>query len=181
MSLRKVTVAAILAFASFASAGLQPEPQSPVRGSDTVKGCYGSFGDLALQSEITKDDFNSRGKCNALCRSKNKNVAATNEDSCYCGDEYPPKSTLVEDDKCSEPCPGIDQEACGGLNTYSVYNTGVRVTVADQEDPQSSAGPSSTSSGGSSSSSGNDLYPSLSPRCDQVHVNLISNSPHRWC
>ncbi|KAI1249263.1 hypothetical protein MGN70_008875 [Eutypa lata] len=152
MSLRRITIAAVLAFASVASAGLQPSPQTPAHGSDTVKGCYGSKGELVLQSEIKEGDFNSRGKCNELCRSKNKNVAATNLDSCYCGDKYPPKSKLVDDDQCSEPCPGTDLEACGGLDTYSVYNSGVRVSVADSEDASSSSSASSTSTAGTSTS-----------------------------
>ncbi|KAK7755411.1 Protein SLG1 [Diatrype stigma] len=145
MSLRRITIAAVLAFASLASAGLQPSPQTPVRGSDTVKGCYKSKGELTLQSEIKEGDFNSRGKCNELCRSKNKNVAATSLDSCYCGDKYPPKADLVDDDQCTEPCPGINTEACGGLDTFSVYNSGVRVSVADSDIASSSSSASSTS------------------------------------
>lgn len=157
MSLRRITIAAVLAFSSLASAGLQPTPQTPIRGTDTVHGCYASSGELVLQTEIKAGDFNSRGLCNNLCRGKDKNVAATNLDSCYCGDKYPPKSTLTTDDKCSEPCPGTDKEACGGLDTYSVYNSGVRVSVADSDDPTTSSAvssgrPTSTASPSASSS-----------------------------
>ena len=145
MSLKQFTVAAVLAFASVASAGLQPPPQDPARGSDKVRGCYASKGELTL---LTLEDANSRGVCNEACRAKNKNVAATSLDDCFCGDKYPPKSTKVDDDKCGEPCPGYGLEACGGLDTFSVYNTGVRVSVGESEDTSSSsssARPSTTS------------------------------------
>lgn len=152
MSLRRITIAAVLAFTSVASAGLQPSPQTPIKGTDTVHGCYASKGELVLQSEIKEGDFNSRGKCNILCRSKNQSVSATSLDSCYCGDKYPPKSKLVDDDQCTEPCPGTDQEACGGLDTFSVYNSGVRVTVADSADASTSSSATSTSTAGTSTS-----------------------------
>ena len=146
MSLKQFTVAAVLAFASVASAGLQPPPQDPARGSDKVRGCYASKGELTL---VTLSDANSRGVCNEACRAKNKNVAATSLDDCFCGDKYPAKSTKVDDDKCGEPCPGYGLEACGGLDTFSVYNTGVRVSVGESADDtsssSSSARPSTTS------------------------------------
>lgn len=123
-----------------------------------MKGCYKSKGELVQQSEITEGDFNSRGKCNELCRSKNKNVSATSLDSCYCGDKYPPKADLVDDDQCTEPCPGINTEACGGLDTFSVYNSGVRVSVADSDSASSSSSASSTSTAGSSSTSSTGNY-----------------------
>ncbi|RYO84195.1 hypothetical protein DL766_008277 [Monosporascus sp. MC13-8B] len=138
MSLRQYVVAAVLAGASVASAGLQPPPQSPIRGTETVRGCFSSVGELKLLYD-DKNIYNSRGKCNEKCRAQDKNVAATILDACYCGDKYPPSSAKVADNKCSEPCPGFDKEACGGLNTYSVYNTGMRITVDESEDVQSSS------------------------------------------
>ena len=99
---------------------------------------------------MSSSGSNSRGKCNEACRLKNKNVAATSLDDCFCGDKYPPKSAKVADDKCAEPCPSYDLEACGGLDTFSVYNTGVRVSVGESEDEAksstTSAAPSSTTS-----------------------------------
>ena len=154
MSLKHLTVAAVLAFASVASAGLQPSPQEPVRGSDTVRGCFSSKGELTL---MTSSSSNSRGKCNESCRLKNKNVAATSLDDCFCGDKYPPSSAKVDDDKCGEPCPSYDLEACGGLDTFSVFNTGVRVSVGESEDDakssSSSSSPSSTSAAPADSTS----------------------------
>ncbi|RYP42185.1 hypothetical protein DL767_000349 [Monosporascus sp. MG133] len=154
MSLRQYIVAAVLAGASLASAdNLQPAPQSPIRGTETVRGCFSSLGELELA--YGDDIFNSKGLCNTKCRELNKYVAATSLDSCYCGDKYPPSSAKVADNKCTEPCPGFDTEACGGLNTFSVYNTGVRVTVDESEDVQTTSksnAPTSTTAAPSSTS-----------------------------
>ncbi|RYP43621.1 hypothetical protein DL770_011563 [Monosporascus sp. CRB-9-2] len=154
MSFRQYIVAAVLAGASLASAdNLQPAPQSPIRGTETVRGCFSSLGELKL---LYGDDiFNSKGLCNSKCREQDKYVAATSLDSCYCGDKYPPASAKVADNKCGEPCPGYPTEACGGLNTFTIYNTGVRVTVDESEEVQSSSSsnsPTSTKTAPSSTS-----------------------------
>ncbi|CAJ2509021.1 Uu.00g140470.m01.CDS01 [Anthostomella pinea] len=130
MSFRRVTAAAILALATFAFAdNLEVAAQTPTLGSDTVHGCYSDIGPLKFDS---KPDFNSQGACVKVCRDEKKHaVAATYADSCFCGDSYPPKSALVDDSKCNEPCPGYDTQACGGLGTWTVYNTGLLVAVAD--------------------------------------------------
>ncbi|RYO75311.1 hypothetical protein DL764_010481 [Monosporascus ibericus] len=142
MSLRQYIVAAVLAGASLASAdNLQPAPESPVRGTVTVRGCYSSLGEL--KPVYDDNNFNSKGACNTECNKLGNYVAATALDTCYCGDKYPPSSAKVADNRCSEPCPGFDQEACGGLNTFSVYNTGVRVTVDESDDPKTSSKSSS--------------------------------------
>jgi cell wall integrity and stress response component len=118
MSLRHITVAAILAAASLVSAqDLQPPHEDPVRGSDKPWGCMSSLGELEVI--LPAPDFNSRGKCNEICRGLNKAVAATYATDCYCGDKYPPKSSMVEDSQCNEPCPGTDQEACKSRRLFT--------------------------------------------------------------
>ncbi|KAI1377928.1 hypothetical protein F4677DRAFT_443846 [Hypoxylon crocopeplum] len=141
MSLRRFAVAAVLAFASVSSATKEKAPQTPISGTDTVHGCYKSVGTMKSQGNI---DFNTQGACNELCRNKKKVAGASNSHECFCGDEYPNKADLVDDDQCTEPCPGFGDDACGGLDTYTVYNTGLRVTVGEA----SEAGSSSTSSSG---------------------------------
>lgn len=113
MSLRRFAVAAVLAFASISSATDTKEKpaEDPISGTDTVHGCYKSFGTMTSQGEVP---FNTQGKCTELCRGKNKVAAASNSHDCYCGDEYPSKADLVDDDQCTEPCPGFDSEACMG-------------------------------------------------------------------
>lgn len=182
MSLKQFTVAAVLAFASVASAGLQPPPQDPARGSDKVRGCYASKGELTL---LTLEDANSRGVCNEACRAKNKNVAATSLDDCFCGDKYPPKSTKVDDDKCGEPCPGYGLEACGGLDTFSVYNTGVRVSVGESEDTSSSsssARPSTTSAAPPGTSCEYMMHDAaLNPNYSDTNMTKSDNTYRRSC
>ena len=92
-------------------------------------------------------DFNTQGKCNEICRALNKLTAASYATDCYCGDKYPPLNTILADDKCDEPCPGFGTEACGGLNAFTIYNTGVRVSVADDANSTSSSTSSVESAG----------------------------------
>ncbi|KAI5863932.1 hypothetical protein GGS23DRAFT_521541 [Durotheca rogersii] len=132
---------AVLALASLADCLLQQPAQEPIPGADTVHGCYKSVGTMTL-AEVS--NRNSKGLCAGLCRSLSKLVGATNADDCYCGDEYPNKADLVDDSKCAEPCRGIDTEACGGLNAYTVYNIGIRVVVGEAELPSSSSSATST-------------------------------------
>ncbi|KAI0009637.1 hypothetical protein F4779DRAFT_617405 [Xylariaceae sp. FL0662B] len=147
MSLRTVTVAAILALASISSATKEKAPEDPVLGTDTVHGCYKSKGELKLQMSV---DFNSQGKCAETCRDKKYTVGATNARDCYCGNKYPNKSTLTDDSECTEPCPGFGDEACGGLDTYTVYNTGVKVSVGESDEASSSTSSADSSKTSSS-------------------------------
>jgi cell wall integrity and stress response component len=144
MSLRLWAVTALLAASPLVSAvGKQKAPQQPVLGTDTVHGCYSSKGSMTKEGS---GQFMSQGYCATACRKIKKPVGATSSSDCFCGDKYPPKSTLTKDENCSEPCPGFDEDACGGLDTFTVYNIGVRVSVAEEEDPSSSssAGPDKT-------------------------------------
>lgn len=177
MSLRQYIVAAVLAGASLVSAqNLQPAPQSPIRGTETVRGCFSSFGELELLYD-DPDIFNSRGECNTRCRGDNKNVAATSLNACYCGDKYPPSGAKVADTRCSEPCPGFDQEACGGLNTFSVYNTGVRVTVDESEDVQSSSTSNSPTSTRASTSTSTTMTSTAPTQSTGAPVETASETP----
>ncbi|TGJ84604.1 hypothetical protein E0Z10_g4169 [Xylaria hypoxylon] len=136
MSLRQIAAVALLAVASFTNAatsdgkGVQTPAEQAVYGSDTVAGCFSSLADMEL---LTTDKFNSQGFCAPRCRNNSMPVGATYLKACYCGTKLPNAKTLLKDTKCNEPCPGYDPEACGGLNAYTVYNTGVQVQVAEAE------------------------------------------------
>lgn len=75
--------------------------------------------------------FNSMGGCiTDLCTPAGFTVGAmTGGNECYCGTEYPPKSTLSDDSECNVGCPGYGSEACGGIGYYSVFNTGLMLEV----------------------------------------------------
>ncbi|GAP85152.2 putative transmembrane alpha-helix domain-containing protein [Rosellinia necatrix] len=153
MSVRQITTMAMLALASFASAqkGVEVPAEQPVTGTDTVAGCFSSLGDMTLDST---DKYNAQGYCGPVCREKGKPVGATYLKNCYCGTKMPNHKTLLDDSKCNEPCPGFDLQACGGLNAYTVYNTGVQVNVeeADLDETSTSSAPSSTSTSQTSAS-----------------------------
>lgn len=120
---------------------VQSPSAAPTLGAPISQGCYSSWGDMILNSTVK---FNSMGGCiTALCTPAGYTVGAmTGGNECYCGTEYPPKDTLVDDSKCNIGCPGYGPEACGGLGFYSVFNTGIMLEVDYAE-----ANASSTASG----------------------------------
>ncbi|KAI1385791.1 uncharacterized protein F4822DRAFT_354864 [Hypoxylon trugodes] len=143
-SLRQFTITAILVLASLSVATKEKAPETPTPGTDTVHGCYKSVGTMKNTSH---DEFNTQGACAKVCRGLGKLVGASLSKDCWCGDQYPNKADLVDDDQCTEPCPGFGDEACGGLDTWTVYNIGIRVSVGEADSSSSSSsGPSKTSS-----------------------------------
>ncbi|KAJ2896599.1 uncharacterized protein MKZ38_005422 [Zalerion maritima] len=126
--------------------------EEPVIGQITNQGCFNSSGELKLVDDNL--DFNSDGKCGTLCQDKDYPVGATTGgQECWCGDEYPPVDSLVDNDECNYACTGYDTIACGGLDTWSVYNTGVKLAVHNFEESSSSATSSGSSTSATSSSS----------------------------
>lgn len=119
----------LVAATTVAADATETPAQNPVLGTDTVHGCYSSMGSLVFNQSTT---FNTQGLCTAYCRDMGSSVAAAQSKDCYCGDKYPPKNTLVDDSECTEPCPGYDTQVCGGYDTWTVYNTGVRISVSDE-------------------------------------------------
>ncbi|KAK9418283.1 hypothetical protein SUNI508_08244 [Seiridium unicorne] len=145
MSLKLFAVAGLMAFSRLAlavSEGTEKGAEEPISGTDTVHGCYSNVDNLTLNST---NEFNSQGACAKICRALNMNVGASQAKDCYCGDEYPPLNTLVDDSECTEPCPGYGDDACGGIDTWTVYNIGVRVSVANEPNITESSTSSSTS------------------------------------
>jgi cell wall integrity and stress response component len=115
---------------------LEQSAEDPVIGETTIHGCYSSVGKLQLNESYT---FNTQSSCAEVCGGTGAYVAATQGESCYCGSEYPPVSTLVDDSQCDEPCPGYAMDACGGTKTFTVLNTGIKVTVDSSTDDSSSS------------------------------------------
>ncbi|KAK8050131.1 hypothetical protein PG994_011861 [Apiospora phragmitis] len=136
MLFKSFVLAAVFAASAAADVGVQKPAQEPSVGPDTVHGCYSSKGSL---ESAGSSQFQSQGECAATCRKLQKPVGASQVDQCWCGDTYPPKSSLTKDSACGEPCPGFDADACGGLNAWTVYNIGIRRQVADDPDPSTSS------------------------------------------
>ncbi|TLD23746.1 hypothetical protein PspLS_06941 [Pyricularia sp. CBS 133598] len=139
---------------------VQRPSERPVANDPRVQGCFASAGDLKFVQTV---EFNSRDSCpKAICLTKlGKDVGGTiRGNECWCGDKYPPKSSLVDDKECNAACTGYGQEACGGDKVWTIYNTGKQAygvdtlpdetknnTQTDAPKPAtSSAAPSSTPS-----------------------------------
>ncbi|KAI0205967.1 hypothetical protein F4808DRAFT_186842 [Astrocystis sublimbata] len=172
MSLRQIMTAAMLAFTHVtyaADKGVQVPAQQAQLGSDTVAGCFSSLGDMKLDST---DEFNAQGYCAPRCRKKHLPVGATYAHACYCGTKMPNHESLVKDSKCNEPCPGYDPQACGGLNVWTVYNTGVQFNVEEADpDPTSSTTSAAPTSTSQSSTSDTPTAPAQSDEGDKSSKN----------
>ncbi|KAK1972546.1 hypothetical protein LY78DRAFT_305377 [Colletotrichum sublineola] len=151
-----VAAMAVMAF-GFASAqsattsalGVQKPSSNPLPQALTAHGCYNQNA-TTWQKYIPQQGLSS-GSCNVECKEvQKKNVMALNGEDCYCGDSYPPSDAVVDDKKCNYPCPFYPNEACGGIDGglyYSVFNTGLKLVVPDdQPAPTTSSAASSPTS-----------------------------------
>lgn len=144
--LAAVIASALPAYAATAtSANLEEPSAAPTLGAQIVQGCFNSWGNLIFNST---PDFNTKSACAVdLCYAGGFKVAATSGgNQCYCGNEYPPKNSLVDDSKCDVPCPGYGVQACGGIDFYTVYNTGIMLSVQYATENDTSASGSATPS-----------------------------------
>jgi len=145
-------VLAVTSVAAQATTGVEQPAQTPALNNPTVQGCFSAAGDLVFNSVI---QWNAIGPCCEACKAMNppRDVAATmGGNQCFCGDAYPPASALADDSKCNVGCSGYDLTACGGINFYTVYNTGRNLSVTNLPDDTSSSS-STTSSAGHSATS----------------------------
>ncbi|KAK3935300.1 putative wsc domain protein [Diplogelasinospora grovesii] len=131
---------------SSTSTGVEEPSTAPVLNQITTQGCFSSQGELVLNGTL---QFNTKGSCGTdTCLKLGYPVAATSGgNQCYCGKKYPPKDTLVDDKNCNVGCTGFDLQACGGINYWTVYNTGLQLAVAFSSDDASAS-----ASGGSATS-----------------------------
>jgi len=120
--------------------------QTPMLNSQTSVGCFKSGGDLKMNGTL---DFNSVGSCvKDTCLAKGFEVGATRGgNQCWCGSKYPPKQALVADKECDVGCTGFDVDACGGISTWSVFNTGKTLSVEYSSGDSGSSSSSSATSG----------------------------------
>ncbi|EFX03356.1 wsc domain protein [Grosmannia clavigera kw1407] len=142
--------AASSAAAATTKMGVEQPSSAPIIDQPVVQGCFSSAGSL---NKTSKEQYNSRGQCGqTVCQAQGKWVAATTEGTwCYCGDSYPPNSTLVDDSKCNTPCTGYGVDACGGVGYWTVYNTGIELYEVTYDESSSSSSSSSSSATSTSS------------------------------
>lgn len=146
---------ATAASASATATSLKNKPsEAPHLKQITNVGCFNSSKGLEFVETLT---YNTDGECGGRCQNKTYNVGATTGGSdCWCGNVYPPVSSLTDDTECNMPCTGYDQVACGGANAWSVYNTGVKLAVSNYEESSpstvSTSAPTATSTGAAATS-----------------------------
>lgn len=61
--------------------------------------------------------YQSDGLCYGFCL-RQYALAVVQEDSCWCSNYVPDKSTQVSTDKCNFPCPGFPDDVCGGNEVF---------------------------------------------------------------
>jgi cell wall integrity and stress response component len=120
--------------------GVQQPIEPPTLSGSTIQGCYKSSGKLEFQKII---EWNTIGSCgNDLCRAEGFKVGGTTGgNQCWCGNTYPPKDDLVDSKNCDVGCTGFGDHACGGIDFWTIYHTGVTLSVKNDASP-----PKSTSS-----------------------------------
>ncbi|KAK1753119.1 putative wsc domain protein [Echria macrotheca] len=131
---------------SSTSKGVEEPASQPTLNVITVQGCFDDPGELVFNATL---QFNTKGACaQDVCFASGYPVAATSGgNQCYCGKKYPNKKSLVDDSKCNVGCAGYDLQACGGVNFWTVYNTGLTLSVdTSGEASQIKGGPGSETS-----------------------------------
>lgn len=137
-------------------ANLQVPSAPPVPGAVRSQGCWSSRGNLTDTNGVAATKVSS-GSCNDYCISKQFPVMGLQGVKCYCGMVYPPADDVAADTKCTYPCPGFGNEACGTLGSFfSIWNTGINIDPGNYVPPSSSSTTSSSSSSSSTSSTSSD-------------------------
>jgi hypothetical protein len=73
-------------------------------------GCYSAVPSLKDEGDYT---FQSQGYCENKCQKGGFRVAAlTGGNQCLCGNQLPPESAQVDDDKCNVKCAGWPEDNC---------------------------------------------------------------------
>ncbi|RDA84997.1 hypothetical protein CP532_3884 [Ophiocordyceps camponoti-leonardi (nom. inval.)] len=152
---------------------LQKPSTFPLPNALTPHGCYKSKGNMT-----TRDVKHiSSGSCSDACKFGDFWVSAMQGTQCYCGFAYPPQKDVVDDVKCSYPCPGYPLEACGSLpdsgGFLSVFNTGINVNVKNFEDSSTTT----SSSSQSTNSKSDDQDPTSPSIVTQTHVTTQGSNP----
>ncbi|KAL5427597.1 hypothetical protein PMIN06_012874 [Paraphaeosphaeria minitans] len=101
-----------------------------------------------------KGRFVSAGSCQQICVQLDKNVLGLSDgERCWCGDQFPPKDTKIDDKKCTSMCSGDDTTVCGGAGLLWVMSTGNTRNAIEYADPIIESSSSSSSSASATSAS----------------------------
>ncbi|KAK4150132.1 hypothetical protein C8A00DRAFT_37266 [Chaetomidium leptoderma] len=124
--------------------GVEQPILPPSLGVPTVQGCFKSSGDLEMVEVLL---YNSIDECGGKrCLAQGYPAGGTSGgNQCWCGKTYPPKEDLVDDKNCNAKCTGYGEHACGGIDFWTIYNTGKILSVKHKGDENSSSKSSASS------------------------------------
>lgn len=101
----------------------------------TYHGCYSSRPREFTRRPKGREPTNTATGCPRYCRRIGKPVALMHEQSCFCSDTYPRRSSRVKDGQCDIPCPGYPLRTCGGREArLTIWDTGLQSLVADDKE-----------------------------------------------
>ena len=87
--------------------------------STASMGCYSEIESFKNQGPYT---YQSPGHCQAQCAEDDYKVAALSRGNmCYCGNEMPPDSAKIADDKCDVPCSGWPAGSCESPTLFYIW------------------------------------------------------------
>ncbi|KAM6482717.1 hypothetical protein HDV62DRAFT_333801 [Trichoderma sp. SZMC 28011] len=96
--------------------------------------------------------WQTNGACGTFCTKKDYAFSITQQNSCWCSNYYPDKTTQVDVKECNDPCPAWPSENCGGPGLYG-YILLNEVAPSGTKTPSPTSTPTQSTTDSSSSSS----------------------------
>ncbi|KHO02073.1 WSC domain containing protein [Metarhizium album ARSEF 1941] len=134
------------------------------------QGCFTSKANMTTLDPQIPGDRMSSGSCNAGCKEAGYWVSGLHGPQCLCGFAMPPENALVDDSKCNVGCSSYPQEACGGKDTYTIFNLGVQI------DPPVYNPSKSSTAAASSKTSNTDATATGSPSAAHTSATVTETS-----
>ncbi|PKK51552.1 hypothetical protein CI102_2954 [Trichoderma harzianum] len=97
--------------------------------------------------------WQTNGACGIFCTKKDYAFSITQQNSCWCSNYYPDKTTQVDVKECNDPCPAWPSENCGGPGLYGYILLNEVAPSGTKTAPPTSTPTQSTTDSSSSSSS----------------------------
>ncbi|OPB45415.1 hypothetical protein A0O28_0076250 [Trichoderma guizhouense] len=97
--------------------------------------------------------WQTNGACGTFCTKKDYAFSITQQNSCWCSNYYPDKTTQVDVKECNDPCPAWPSENCGGPGLYGYILLNEVAPSGTKTAPPTSTPTQSTTDSSSSSSS----------------------------
>ncbi|KAL6812411.1 hypothetical protein J3E69DRAFT_376241 [Trichoderma sp. SZMC 28015] len=103
--------------------------------------------------------YQTNGACGTFCTKKDYAFSITQQNSCWCSNYYPDKTTQVDVKECNDPCPAWPSENCGGPGLYGyillneVAPSGTKTAPPTSTPTQSTASTSATTASSSTTTS----------------------------